>query len=221
MKSKLFVIIPAYNEGKRIGPVLEKVKKYSKNIIVVDDCSKDDTSEQARKKKVIVLSNNPNAGKGVALKKGCDYALKKGAKTIIVMDADGQHEPKDIPRFLKALDGNDIVFGSRKIDKNMPSVFKFGNWFINKTTTLLSGIKLVDTQSGFRAFTANTYRKIRWKSTRYSVESEMILRVGAKKLRYNEIFIKTIYHDSSKGTTVWDGIKIVANMIKWKIKGGV
>ena len=133
------------------------------------------------------------------------------------MDSDGQHRPEDIPRFVAALKNVDIVFGSRSLNKKMPFVLRFGNWFINKVNSTLFGVALGDTQSGYRAMTAQTYDKIKWKSTKYSVESEMIANVGRKRLKYKEIPIKTIYSDNYKGTTVFDGIKIVLNMLWWKI----
>lgn len=217
MTREEFVIIPAHNEQKHIAKVLKKTKKYADNIIVVDDGSSDSTSEIAREEGVVVLKHVVNLGKGAALKTGSEYAIKKGARRIIFMDADGQHKPEDIPRFLASLKGVDIVFGSRRLNKHMPFVLKFGNWFIKRLNDLLFGIKLSDTQSGYRAMTINTYEKIKWKSTSYGVESEMIALVGKKRLKYREITIETIYADKYKGTTVIDGIKIVLNMIWWKI----
>jgi len=212
-----WVIIPAYNEEKHVGKVIEEVKKYARNIVLVDDGSKDKTSEIGRNKKVIVLRHVVNLGKGAALKTGCDFALLKGAKQIIAIDADGQHEPKEIPNFLKSLGGVDIVFGYRKFSQQMPFVLKLGNKSINTATKMLYGINLKDTQSGYRAFTADAYRKIRWKATDYSMESEMIANAGKHKLKYKEIPIQTIYSDKYKGTTVLDGFKIVFNMIKWRL----
>jgi glycosyltransferase involved in cell wall biosynthesis len=216
-KSDVFVIIPAYNEQGRISSVINKVKKYSKNIIVVDDGSKDRTSDAAEKNGVILLQHIVNLGKGAALKTGCEYALKKGAKRLIFIDADGQHKPTDIPKFLSVLKDADIVFGSRKLNRKMPFVLKSGNLFINRMSRMLFGVDLKDTQSGYRAMTANAYRKIRWQSSSYSVESEMVALVGKKRLKYKEITIQTIYSDKYKGTTIFDGIKIVFNMIWWKI----
>jgi glycosyltransferase involved in cell wall biosynthesis len=217
MKKKFFVIIPAHNEEKHIAPVVRKTKKSASNIIVVDDGSTDRTSELARKEGVIVLRHIINLGKGAALNTGAEYAIAKGAEAFVFMDSDGQHRPEDIPRFLKALDNADIVFGSRALNKNMPVVLKFGNWFINQVNNILFGVKLMDTQSGYRALTADAYRKIKWKSTNYSVESEMVAKTGRAKLKYKEITIRTIYSDKYKGTTVIDGVKIVLNMLWWKI----
>jgi hypothetical protein len=99
----------------------------------------------------------------------------------------------------------------------MPTVFRFGNLVINKMAELLYHIRLHDTQCGYRAFTAAAYKKIRWRSYDYSVESEMIARVGKRRLRYTQTPIKTVYQDRYKGTTIFDGIKIVIKMMWWKV----
>ena len=106
----VWVIVPAYNEGKNIGKVIDELKDYVSNVVVVDDGSKDDTYSVASRKKVIVLKHIVNLGKGGAVKTGCDFALKNGAKYIILIDSDGQHKPSDIPRFLKKLEYDDVVF---------------------------------------------------------------------------------------------------------------
>jgi UDP-N-acetylglucosamine---dolichyl-phosphate N-acetylglucosaminyltransferase len=216
-KDNVWVVIPAYNESKHISSVIKKVKRYAKNIAVVDDGSKDKTYSISVKSGVKALRHIVNLGKGAALKTGCDYALKRGAEKIIAVDADGQHDPKEIPNFLMALHSADIVFGQRRFSKNMPVVFRFGNWFIDKTVKLLFGMDLKDTQCGYRAFTSEAYNKIRWKASDYSMESEMIANSGKKHLKYKVVPIATIYSDKYKGTTVFDGIKIVLNMIKWRL----
>jgi glycosyltransferase involved in cell wall biosynthesis len=218
MKNKVWVVIAAYNEEKNIGKVIDRTKKFCNNIIVVDDGSRDNTYKIAKSKDVIVLRHIVNLGKGAAAKTGCGFALKKGAKVLILMDGDGQHEPKEIPKFLKALKDKDIVFGYRKFTKTMPIMFRFGNKFINIATKLLYGLDLKDTQCGYRALTAEAYKKVRWSSTSYAMESEMIANAGKHNLRYGEIQIQTIYPEKYKGTTVIDGIKIVFNMLLWRLK---
>ncbi|NQU79397.1 glycosyltransferase family 2 protein [Candidatus Woesearchaeota archaeon] len=215
----VFVVIPAYNEARWIGDVLHHAKKYCKNIIVVDDGSRDNTTKIAAEKGVMVIRNKSNKGKGMAARRGCDEAIRRGAQSIVLMDADGQHQPEDIPRLLKTLKGKDIVFCSRSLDKNMPPILRFGNASINRIVSVLCGIKLRDTQSGYKAFTDNAYRKIRWKSKGYSLETEIINRAGRNRLNYREIKIKTIYNDPKKGTSVSDGFKIVLQLIWWKITG--
>ena len=99
----------------------------------------------------------------------------------------------------------------------MPFVLRFGNGVINTLTEVLYGIKVRDTQCGFRAFTASSYKKIRWTAASYPMESEMIANIGMQKLTFKEIPIETVYTDRYKGTTVIDGIKIVLNLIWWRL----
>lgn len=212
-----YIIIPAHNEEKNIVKVITKTKNYADNIIIVDDGSTDNTFQTAKNQAVNVLKHKVNLGKGAALKTGCDYALSKGAERIVVMDADGQHKPEDIPRFLSALQENDIVFGARKVPESMPSIFKLGNGVINKTLKTFYNMKIDDSQCGFRAFTAETYRKIRWDAQDYYVETEMLIKAGKNKLSHTTIPIETIYADNYKGTTVWDGVMIVTKMIGWRV----
>ncbi|MEK6869625.1 MAG: glycosyltransferase family 2 protein [Nanoarchaeota archaeon] len=217
MKGRVFAVIPAYNEEKHIFKIVKKTKKYVDKVVVVDDGSRDKTREMAGKGKAIVLRHLVNLGKGAALKTGCDYAVKNSAGFIIAIDADAQHNPESIPRFLEMLKDRDIVLGYRKLNRKMPFILKFGNWFINKTIRFLYGVKIRDSQCGYRAFTAKAYKKLRWKASDYSMESEMIAKMGKYKLSYAEIPIATIYSDRYKGTTVLDGIKIVFNLLIWKL----
>jgi glycosyltransferase involved in cell wall biosynthesis len=214
---KLFIVIPARNEEKKIDSVLSKVAGKYENVVVVDDGSSDLTCRIAKSHGCTVLRHLINLGKGAALKTGCDYAIKKGARNIVVLDADAQHNPDDIPRFLEKLEKYDIVFSYRKLSSKMPFVLRFGNWFISKSVSALYGVSLKDTQCGFRAFTSQAYRKIRWGAADYSMESEMIARAGKQKLKYVQVPIQTIYSDKYKGTTVLDGVKIITNMLLWRI----
>ncbi len=213
-----YVVVPAYNEEKNIGKVLDKLATLNVSVVVVDDGSHDKTSHEAKVRGVKVLRNIINLGKGAALRLGCDYAYKKGATQIIVLDADGQHDPGMIPYFMAALTKADIVFGYRSHWQRMPFILRFGNWFINNTISTLYGVTLRDTQSGFRAFCADVYPLLRWKASDYSMESEMIANMGKNKLKYVQVPIATIYADKYKGTTVFDGIKIVSRMIWWRLQ---
>ena len=211
------VIIPAYNEGKTIFGVTTKTKKFVQNIIVVDDGSLDNTAAEAARAGAVVLRHKVNLGKGAALKTGCDYAVQQGAQNIITMDADGQHDPKEIPLFRAALEQHDIAFGSRKTPKSMPQVFKLGNKVITRTLQLLYGVIVEDSQCGYRSFRAAAYPHIRWDATDYYVETEMAIRAGKKKMKHTIVPIETIYADKYKGTTIFDGIAIVAKMVGWRL----
>ena len=215
--SNVWAVIPAYNEEKNIAKIIKKAKKYVDGIIVVDDGSKDKTKEAAEKANAVVLKHIVNLGKGAALKTGCDYAVKNGAELIVALDADAQHNPDYIPRFIEKLKKYDIVFSYRKASKKMPFVLRFGNWFISRVARFLYGISLNDTQCGFRAFSKEAYKKVRWSVSDYSMESEMISTAGKQRLKYVQIPIQTIYSDKYKGTTIIDGIKIVLSMFWWKL----
>ena len=218
--NKIWAVIPAYNEEKNIVHIIAKTKKYVDDVVLVDDGSKDRTTQFGQKAGAIVLRHILNLGKGAALKTGCDFAVKKGAAFIIVLDADAQHNPDNIPKFIDKLKKYDIVFSYRKTSRTMPLVLRFGNWFISGIVKVLYKIRLNDTQCGFRGFSSKTYRKIRWNSSDYSMESEMISKAGKQKLKYVQVPIETIYSDKYKGTTVIDGIKIVFNMLWWKMLNG-
>ena len=217
MKSGVFAVIPAHNEEKHIGDVVRQAKKYVDNAVVVDDGSRDGTVEEAKKSGAIVLKHLVNLGKGAALKTGCDYAIKNKADIIVAIDADAQHNPKEIPKFIGAVKMHDVAIGYRKLNMSMPFILRFGNWFINKTIRFLYGVKIKDSQCGYRAFTSEAYKKLRWKASDYSMESEMIAKIGKRRLSYAEVPIETIYSDKYKGTTILDGIKIVFNLLLWRL----
>lgn len=213
----VFVVLPGFNEEKHVLKTIKDIEKegFSK-VVFVDDGSADSTFKKALESNAVVLRHEINLGKGSAVKTGCDYALKRGAKIIVLMDSDGQHEAKDIKKFVKALRGKDIVFGYRHFDKKMPFTMRFGNAFLTLFSRFLVGINVKDTQAGFRCFTSEAYKKIRWHSRDYGMESEMIVRASKQKLKFSQIRISTIYHDAHKGTTPIDGFKVLFNMLKFK-----
>jgi len=216
---KTVAVIPAYNEEKYVGDVVREVKKYVDSVIVVDDGSRDNTSKEAGRNGAITLRHIVNMGKGFALQTGCEKAISLG-DLIVVLDADGQHDPAEIPGMIRALqeEGLDMVIGARPTDKNMPAVLKVGNWWIKSLSRFLFRIRAKDTQSGFRVFTKDAYGKIAWTSAGYFVETEMLINASKNRLKYREVPIKTIYHDDYKGTTLIDGIRISLNMLSWKIR---
>ncbi len=214
---KTAAVIPAYNEGNNIKNVLNEVSQFVDEIIVVDDGSEDETYEIISNYPVRALRHEINLGKGAAMKTGCEAALKLNCDVILCLDADGQHKPDDIPRFLEKLQqDNDIVFGSRTIGRNMPLAMFLGNKFLSAAICRLFKVYLSDTQSGFRAFTKSAYEKMRWESNDYSVETEMIINMAKNNLRFKEIEIDTIYHDNYKGTTPVHGMQIFLKILKWK-----
>ncbi|MFH0829361.1 MAG: glycosyltransferase family 2 protein [Candidatus Kerfeldbacteria bacterium] len=217
---KTWVVIPAFNEKDRILPIAKEALRYCDGMIIVDDGS-DEGSRQILSTvppEVRVLRHRINLGKGIALRTGARAAIQLGADIVVFMDSDGQHKPKDIPRFIEKIEtGNvDIVFGARHIGGEMPIAMRIGNYFFSIATKLLFGIFLSDTQAGFRAFRSTVFEKIMWRSPRYAAETEMVVNAGKHHLRFCEIPIDTVYHDKYKGTTVIDGLRIFINMLIWR-----
>lgn len=211
-----FVVIPAYNEATRIGAVIGKVKKFTSKIIVVDDGSVDETKRVADKLGVTVLRHKINLGKGAAMITGVEAAFSLGAEAVILIDADGQHNPKHIPEFVKQLEkGHGIVFGSRNLSYGVPMVRYLGNKFGAVLIALFFGIYRSDMLCGFMAFDRKTYPKIKWDSARYGVETEIVARTGKNRLKYTEVAIETIYIDKYKGVTLLDAIGIFFNIPRW------
>lgn len=221
-QKNIYVVVPAYNEEKNIAEVLRDIGSYVKKIIVIDDGSSDRTSDVARNidPDIFVIKHEINLGKGAAMKTGCEAAVSSGADYIVVIDSDGQHEGKDMIKMIDNLIENklDIVFGERKFNANMPFMMKVGNILLTFFVKMFSNIDLSDTQCGLRAFTALAYEKIKWRESGYSVETEMIINAGKNNLKYGSTLIQTIYKDKYKGTTIIDGVIILFNMFKWKLK---
>lgn len=216
-KQDTWIIVAAYNEERHLPDLLPRVKRYGLQIVVVDDGSRDNSYSIAQRHKVIVLRHAVNLGKGAAMKTGAEYALAKGAKAMLFIDADGQHHPEEIPQFISALKRHDIVFSYRKRVGPAPLIRRLGGRTINILFRLLYGVRLQDSICGFRAMSAQAYRKVRWSSRDYSVESEMIARAGKAGLRYTEIPIDTIYHDKYKGMTILDGAIVLWNLLWWRL----
>lgn len=216
---KIFIIIPAFNESKRIGLVLENVLSTKLPVIVVDDGSKDATFEKAKKYQVTALRHKINLGKGAAIKTGCEAAFANGAEAIIMMDSDGQHKAEDLPKFAEKIQSGqfDVVFGSRNMNLGVPLIRFLGNKFASVLIALLFNTHISDLICGYRAITKKAYAKMELQSADYGIETEMVIKTAKLKLRYCEIPIETIYYDKFKGVTILDAFGILLNVIKWRI----
>ena len=218
-KSKIGLVIPAYNEGGAIGDVLASLRKNGyENIIVVDDGSRDNTFEVAKKSGAIVLKHGINRGLGGALGTGIKAAVLKKYPVIVTFDADGQHDVADIERVsVPILQGKaDVVIGSRlKNKKGMPWYRVWMNMLGNAVTYALFGIWCSDTQSGLRAFSLEAARKIQIRSNRMEVSSEIIREIKRREFTMREVPIKAIYTDYSlsKGQSLLTGIRTLFKLI--------
>ncbi len=194
--------MPAFNEAKRMGSILSDLKKAGyKNIIVVDDGSTDDTINIAKKKGVYVLSHVLNRGQGASLQTGIDFALSKGADIIVTYDADGQFVIKEIISVIEPIIKNeaDIVLGSRFLGaaKNIPLSKKIVLKIGVVVVFILYGIKITDSQCGFRALSRRAAEKIHLSYDRMEHAAEFFLEIMRNNLKYKEVPITVIYDEYS------------------------
>lgn len=198
---KIFIVLPAYCEGKIIKKVIREIKKVGyQNIIVVDDGSSDNTYTQALSEDVITIKHLINRGKGAATQTGIDAAKLLGAEIIITLDADGQHSPKDIEKVVNPLIQKeaDVVIGSRLLNnRKMPRTKKLMNKTGNLVTFFFYGIKVTDSQSGFRAYSKKTFGSLSTSLDGYEFESEMLGKIKKAKFKITEVPIEVIYSDYS------------------------
>lgn len=218
----IFIIVPVYNEENRAVKTIKKILKVNKEIkvIVVDDGSSDNSlkvleNNFKKNSRVIVSSHIINLGKGAAMKTGLKIAWKLGGEVVIFIDADGQHNPKYLPRFIKELEKYPVVFGYRELKSDVPWIRRNGNKLAGWLIGLLFNIKRKDLLCGFLGFRKDIYKKIYWKSCRYGIETEMATKVGKNKIPFSELKIDTIYIDKYKGVTIFDALKILFKIPFW------
>jgi len=161
------VILPTYNEKDNIGKLIDEIKKYPVDILVVDDSSPDGTADVVRKKKVNLLINKEKQGLGKAYLTGMKHAVEKlKADVLIQMDADFSHDPSLLPEFLKEIKKNDMVLGSRyikggSIPKNWSVYRKFLSYFGNLFIRFSLGWKIHDWSTGYRAVRKEVYENLK------------------------------------------------------------
>jgi len=191
----IIITIPAYNEANSIERVIRSIKKvmdsqkYTYNILVVDDGSKDKTAEIAKKLGAIVYSHPKNYGLAETFKTEIEKCLELKADVIVHIDADGQYLPKEIPLLIKEIEnGYDLVLGSRfkgKIE-SMPLIKRIGNKAFSIVISNVTGFKITDAQTGFRAFTKEVAEKINIISN-HTYTQEQIIRAVRSKFKIKEV----------------------------------
>lgn len=193
-RKKIAVVVPVYNEAKNIRGTVEEIRATCArwDIVAVDDGSTDGSLELLSDLPVTVISHAVNLGYGAAVQTGLVYAVREGYEIVVLMDADGQHMPSDIPRLLSALDaGADIVIGSRLLGKTatytIPLARRVGITFFSALAKMLGGKKVHDVTSGFQAMRRNVAEYL---AEQYPVDfpdAEVIISLGLKKFRLAEV----------------------------------
>lgn len=221
---RVIALIPAYNEASHVGDVVSRTRPFVDRVVVIDDGSRDGTSEAAERAGATVVRHALNRGLGAALGTGFAAARALDADLAITLDADGQHDPAEIPQFVAAAGkGADVVIGSRMLTKfvGMPWYRVAANMLGNLATAVLFGAWVTDSQSGFRALSRRALGEIQVRSNRMEVSSEIVAETRRRRLKLAEVPIKAIYTDYSlsKGQGLFVGIKMLVRMVIHRLFG--
>ena len=196
----LSAVIPAYNAARHLPGVIDRVARFvaRDRIVVVDDGSADDTRDVAGRSGATVVVHAVNQGKGAAIRSGLARAGELGQGFAILLDADGQHNPDEIPAFVarqRETDA-DMVVGNRLVRAaNMPWLRKATNYVTSAVVSLLAGRRVPDSQNGYRLVRLAHFRKFPLTTSRYEIESEMIIRAGRAGGKIASVAVETIYGD--------------------------
>lgn len=217
----LLVIVPAYNEGKRIQKLINRIRHAGfHDILLVDDGSSDNTAEIAQKSGIQVARHIINRGPGAATQTGFDIALKNDYEYVATIDGDNQHDPEEIGSLLDKLIESkaDMVIGNRflKGTNYIPQIRNVYNGVANLITFLFAGKWVSDTQSGMKVIRVEILPRIRLKTDGYEFCSEMIIKANKEKLRIVEAPI-SVYYDKEvrkKGQSFTNGVKTVTNLVQ-------
>lgn len=224
-KSKPIVVtgIPAFNEERTIASVILDAKKYSEVVIVCDDGSNDLTADIAEELGAVVIRHEKNRGKGWALRTIFEASTKFNPDIVVTIDADGQHNPKEIPQLIEPLISgqSDVVLGNRyaaQVTFKIPRYRQFGLSIIDWLNRRANRSNVQDSQNGFRAYNSKALKVISsFKSNGYSAESEQIILATKVGLRIEEIPVSTRYEGlerTSKKSPLTHGMSLIGYILK-------
>lgn len=221
---KTCVIIPAYNESRGIGRVVKELRDQGLEVTVIDDGSQDNTSELAQASGATVIRNATNQGKGASLRRGFQYALDSACDAVITMDGDGQHNPQDVSRFLTFSQTNpaEMLIGNRMQElKNMPLVRVLTNRFMSWLISKISRQNIPDTQCGFRFMKRIVLENMDLKTSKFEIESEMLIEAARKGFKIESVPIATVYAEEiSQINPFVDTLRFIRFIVKrlWTLK---
>lgn len=195
------VIVPTYNNHKTLKKVLDSILDFTSNVIIVNDGSTDETSEILKQySQLTQIHHAKNSGKGMALRNGFKKAIQMNFEYAITIDSDGQHFASDIPNFITEIQSqpNSLLIGSRNMtQENVPKKSSFGNKFSNFWFWFETGIRLDDTQSGFRLYPLQLIPK-KYYTTKFEFEIEVIVRSAWKGIVVKNIPIQILYDPAER-----------------------
>jgi glycosyltransferase involved in cell wall biosynthesis len=202
---KVFCVIPAFNEEKTVRKIVERALLYVNEVVVVDDGSDDGTYEEAISGGATVIKQEHNCGAGKAIRIGVEKALNANADLIVTLDADGEHDPDDIPRLVHGVTEKNanIVVGSRFLDQRMhaykmPILNKISNKISTSLMNSVFKTHITDSQSGFRVYTRNVFEQVNCEEDKYLYLTEVLIKAIQKGLIVAEIPITSVYRRDKK-----------------------
>lgn len=223
----LAVVIPAYNERRTIAAVAAGARRHAPQVIVVDDGSTDGTADALAGLAVRVLRHADNRGKAASLWAGMQAALAGGAEAVVTLDADGQHDPADVPRLaaLAAAHPDRLIIAARARGRHaVPPLRRFANAMADFWISWAAGCKIIDTQSGFRLYPAPLLRRVRAGHDRrhgFVFESEVLIEAARLGFRPLPVAIAAVYAPDRRASyyrPAADTLKIIA-MVARKLIG--
>lgn len=185
-------VLPAYNEADTVGPVIEGTREHVEEVVVVDDGSSDGTGDVARDHGATVIEHVFNTGVGGAVRTGYQYAIRHDYDFVLQIDADGQHDPAQIPRLLAEAEDSDMVIASRYLNESFqdyPLVRKLGIQFFTTVVNTLGGVDITDVTSGFRVYRVSGLAEIIHRSDKHWAV-EQTLEAAQRGQRITEVSIE-------------------------------
>ena len=187
-------VIPAYNCEKTIALVVKGVQPQGLDVVVIDDGSTDATCDAAEAAGARVVRHPANRGKGHALVTGFKHVLSNGGGAVLTLDADGQHDPEDLPRLLEHLSTADLIIGRRQLDLElMPRASFVGNCISTFFISLFCGKHFPDTQCGYRIYSDRMLRALPLRGGRFETETELLMRASLLGLTIKWVRVETLY----------------------------
>jgi glycosyltransferase involved in cell wall biosynthesis len=225
VRSKVAAIIPAYREEKHIGEVVLRTRAQLDHVLVVDDGSNDETAKRARAAGAEVIVHPQNRGKGESIKTGLRHWLDRKLEFVVILDADGQHRPEEIDRFLDiaASDGVALLIGNRMNDvARMPRLRRMVNRFMSERISRVCRQEIPDTQCGFRMLQRDLILEVLGGTARFDYETEMLFIASRRNFRIESVPISTVYSDEvSSIHPVRDAIRFLKLMWRYRdLSGG-
>jgi len=206
----IWCVLPVYNNGCTVKSIADECRLYLNNVLVVDDGSTDaDIAGMFAETDISVIRHEKNRGKGEAIMTAAKYIAEKGGLFMITIDADGQHYPKDINKFMPFLSVDDsaIVIGCRNFNaENIPGSSRFGRKFANFWLRVETGVSIGDCQSGFRAYPVKRLLRLKLHGARYDFESEVLARAVWAGLELKTVEVDVWYPEPLKRISAFNPV---------------